>query len=222
MKQKFKIGILDDDSSKVTQIMSKLMFGVADASPEKKCKYDNFEFEPYEIEVQPNIQNMIDEVFNQKLDCVLVDYKLSSYEIAGFTGIEFAKHLEDALLDFPVFILTAYEDDLFTNEIYNAYQVFDFERYLSEPLERIELNFKIIEQIQKNIKQKEQWEEEIIKLLPLVGTSEEIDSRIMELDTKLEKSINAKYSLPDKVKKDLGTNKLDKLLGKIDELLDEE
>jgi FixJ family two-component response regulator len=222
MKQKLRIGILDDDSSKVTQIMTKLMFGMTDASPEKKDKYDNFEFEPYEIKVQQDIQSMIDEVFEQKLDCVLVDYKLSSYEVAGFTGIEFAKHLEDALYDFPIFILTSYEDDLFANEIYNAYQVFDFERYLSESSERIELNFKIIEQIQKNVKQKEQWEQEIYKLIPLAGTSEEIDSRILEIDTKLEKSMNAKYSLPEKVKKDLGTNKLNELLGKIDKILDKE
>src|SRR5690606_24472341 len=126
------------------------------------------------------------------------------------------------LYDFPIFILTSYEDDLFANEIYNAYQVFNFERYLSEPLERVELNFKIIEQIQKSVKQKEQWEQEIYKLLPLAGTSEEIDSRLIELDTKLEKSINGKYSLPKKIKKDLGTNKLNELLEKIDRILDKE
>ncbi|GLC79908.1 response regulator [Lacrimispora brassicae] len=222
MKQKFKIGILDDDSSKVTQIMSKLIFGMADASPEKKLKYDNFEFEPYEIKVRSDIQSMINEVFEQKLDCILVDYKLSSYEIVDFTGIEFAKYLEDTLYDFPIFILTSYEDDLFANEIYNAYQVFDFDRYLSEPSERIELNFKIVEQILKSIKQKEQWEYEIAQLLPLAGTSQEIDSRIMELDTKLEKSINGKYSIPEKVKKDLSTNKLNELLAKLDKILDKE
>ncbi len=222
MKKKLKIGILDDDSSKVTQIMSTLMSGMIGASPEKKDKYDGFEFEPYEIKVQQDIQNMIDEVIEQELDCVLVDYNLSSYEVADFTGVDFAKHLEDALYDFPVFILTSYEDDLFANEIYNAYQVFNFERYLSESSERIELNFKIIEQIQKSIKQKEQWEQEIYKLLPLAGISEEIDSRLIELDTKLEKSINARYSLPEKVKKDLGANKLNELLEKIDKILSEE
>lgn len=222
MKKKFKIGILDDDSSKVTQIMSKLMFGMAEASPEKKIKYDDFEFEPYEIKVQQDIQCMIDEVFKQELDCVLVDYKLSSYEIVDFTGIEFAKHLEDTLYDFPIFILTSYEDDLFTNEIYNAYQVFDFDRYLSESSERIELNFKIIEQILKSSKLKEQCEQELCKLLPLAGNSEEIDSRIMELDTKLEKSINRKYSIPEKVKKDLETSKLNELIEKIDKILDKE
>lgn len=222
MKKKLKIGILDDDSSKVTQIMSKLICGMTDASAEKKSKYDDFEFEPYEIKVKQDIQSMIDEVFEQDLDCVLVDYKLSSYEIVDFTGVEFAKQLADILYDFPIFILTSYEDDLFANETYNAYQVFDFDRYLSEPSERIELNFKIIEQIIKSSKQKKQWEQEIYKLLPLAGTSEEIDSRIMELDTNLEKSINGKYKIPEKVKKDLGTSKLNELIEKIDKILDKE
>lgn len=222
MKKKFKIGIIDDDPSKVTQIITRLTYGMIEASPEKKAKYENCEFEPYEIQVKENIQDMINEVFEQKLDCVLVDYKLSSYEVVDFTGIEFAKHLEDALYDFPIFILTSYEDDLFANEVYNAYQVFDFDRYLSEESERIELNFKIIEQILKDLKQKEQWQEELRKILPLAGTSEEIDSRIIELDTKLEKSINGLYSIPEKVKKDLETSKLNELLDKIDKLLDKE
>lgn len=222
MKHKFKVGILDDDSSKVTQIITRLMYGVTEASPGKKDKYENYEFEPYEIKVKNSIQDMINDVFEQKLDCVLVDYKLSSYEIVDFTGVEFAKHLEDALYDFPIFILTSYEDDLFANEVYNAYQVFDFDRYLSEDSERIELNFKIIEQILKDIKQKEQWHNELRRILPLAGTSEEIDSRIIELDTKLEKSINGIYSIPEKIKKDLEASKINELLAKIDELLDKE
>lgn len=222
MKKKLKIGILDDDTSKVTQIMTKLLIGMSEASPEKKIKYEDFEFEPYEIKVQQDIQKMIDEVIDKELDCVLVDYKLSSYEIVDFTGIEFAKHLEEVLYDFPIFILTSYEDDLFANEIYNAYQVFDFDRYLSEKLERIELNFKIIEQILKNNKQKKEWEREINALLPLAGTSQDIDSKILELDNKLEKSINGKYSIPAKIKKDLDTNKLDQLISKIDKLLEKE
>ena len=82
MKHILRIGILDDDSSKVTQIMTKLMYGMNDASPEKKSKYSNYEFEPYEIKVQSDFQAMIREVLNQKLDCLLVDYKLSSYHLS--------------------------------------------------------------------------------------------------------------------------------------------
>lgn len=217
-----KVGILDDDESKVTQIITNLLYGMENASAEKKVKYSNYKFEPYEIKVQANIENMINEVIEEKLDCVLVDYKLSSYEIVDFTGVEFAIKLEEILDNFPIFILTAYEDDLFNNKIYNAYQVFNLDRYLSEDSEIVELNFKIIEQVLKRNKEIEQWEKEIEELLPKAGISAEIDAQLLALDTKLEKSINAKFAIPEKIKKDLSSNRIEKLLEKIDKLLDKE
>lgn len=222
MKHIFKIGIIDDDSSKKTQIMIRLKQGVSEATSEKQEKYSKYQLEPVEIEIKNELTDMINQVIGLGIDCVLVDYKLSSYQNVYYTGIEFAKALSEVLFDFPIFILTSYEDDLFSNEIFNAYQVFDFKRYLNETSERVELNYKIIEQILKNSKQKVQWEQEIIKLLPLAGKSQDIDSKLLELDTKLEKSINGDYALPDKVKKDLGSNKLNELLDKIDKILEKE
>lgn len=220
MKKKLKIGIIDDDQSKITQIITRLMEGVKHSSPEKQDKYSKFEFVPVEIEIKDDINEMLSDVIEQDLDCAIVDYKLSSYEIVNYTGIEFAQNLEERVYDFPIFILTSYEDDLFTNEIYNAYQVFDFERYLNEEFERMELHFKIIEQILKFKKQREKCQKELKSLLPLAGTSEEIDSRVLELDTRLEKSINGTYALSRKLKKDLNSNKLVELLDKIDLILE--
>lgn len=220
MKQKLRIGIVDDDPSKVTQIITRMIMGISEITPEKQDKYLHYELEPYEIKIKKDLKDMVDEVVNMKLDCVLVDYKLSSYEVVSYTGIEFAKLLDDTIYDFPIFVLTSYEDDLFKNEIFNAYQVFDFARYLDEKLERIELHFKIIEQILKTTKQKEQWEREVKRLLPLAGTSEEIDSRLLELDTKIERSINGTHALPDKIKRDLNENKINELLFKMDKILD--
>lgn len=218
--QVFKIGIIDDDSSKKTQIMIRLKQGVTEATSEKQEKYSKYQLQPIEIEIKNEFSDMVKQVIELGIDCVLVDYKLSSYKNVNFTGIDFAKALSKVLYDFPIFVLTSYEDDLFSNEIFNAYQVFDFTRYLNEKTERVELNYKIIEQILKTNKQKEQWEYEIRKLLPLAGKSEEIDSQLLELDTKLEKSINGNFALPDKVKKDLGSNKLNELLDKIDKILE--
>ncbi|WP_242223160.1 hypothetical protein [Bacillus cereus group sp. BfR-BA-01380] len=220
MEQIFRIGIIDDDSSKVTQIMIKLMEGFNKAKSEKQMKYSIYRLDPVELELKDNIDDMIQQVIEEKLDCVVVDYKLSSYKNVDYSGVEFAKTLEDALYDFPIFILTSYEDDLFFNEIFNAYQVFDFARYLNEESERIELNYKIIEQILKTTKQKQKWEEEIKRLLPLAGTSQEVDSKLLELDTKLEKSMNGVNAIPDKLKRDLDSNKLTELISKIDSILE--
>ncbi len=220
MERVFKIGIIDDDSSKKTQIMIRLMQGISEASSEKQEKYLKYSLEPIEIKLKKELNDMLKQVVELNIDCVLVDYKLSSFENVNYSGVDFAKALSQILYDFPIFILTSYEDALFSNEIFNSYQVFDFSRYLNETSERIELNYKIIEQILKTKKQKEQWEKEIKRLLPLAGKSEEIDSKLLDLDNKLERSINGAFSIPDKVKKDLCANKLNELLDKIDRLLE--
>lgn len=121
-----------------------------------------------------------------------------------------------------MFILTSYEDELYEQEVFDAYQIFDFERYLSEPLERVELHYKLIEQVTKYQKQIELWKDEIKRLLPEKGKNAEVDTRILELDSKLEKSIDGHSAIPDVVKHTLQSNKLDELIDKIDLLLKEE
>ncbi|MEH6847813.1 MULTISPECIES: hypothetical protein [Bacillus cereus group] len=218
----FKIGIIDDDRAKVTQIIIKLKQGFSNASAEKQSKYSNYKFEPVEINIEDDIDTTINSIVEKEIDCLLVDYKLSSYKNVDYSGIDIAKKLEDVLYDFPIFVLTSYEDDLFLNEIFNAYQVFDFERYLNEETERIELNYKIIEQILKSKKQIKKWEQDIAELLPKAGQSAEIDKKLLDLDSKLEKSVNGSGALSEKVKKDLDSNKLTDLLNKIDSILSKE
>ena len=69
-------------------------------------------------------------------------------------------------MEFPLFILTSYEDELYEQEVFDVYQIFDFERYLSEPQERVELHYKLIQQVVKYHKQLELWKKEIESLLP--------------------------------------------------------
>lgn len=214
-----KIGILDDDRSKVTQIMNCLIKGVEGANKEKIAKYQEFKLEPIEIEIKDNISDLIDSVIENKVDCMIVDYKLSSFGVINFNGIQFAEELFNTLYDFPIFILTSYEDDLFFNEVYDAYKIFDFGRYLLEDSERIELNFKIIEQVCKARKQISLWEDELLALISKKGESEEIDSRIIELDTKIEKSLNGKLYFSKKKKLDWN-NKLEELITKLDKIIE--
>ena len=44
-----KVGIIDDDGSKVTQIMAYLLYGMKDASKQKADRYSNVRFEVLEI-----------------------------------------------------------------------------------------------------------------------------------------------------------------------------
>lgn len=217
-----KIGIIDDDNSKVTQIMTYLLYGMKDASKQKADRYADVKFDVVEIEPTSSMEDITSLIIDQKIDAVLIDYNLSSYATIPYTGVQLAKYIQEKFLEFPLFILTSYEDELYEQEIFDAYQIFDFERYLSEPLERVELHYKLIEQVTKYRKQIELWESEIKRLLPEKGKNAEVDTRILELDSKLEKSIDGHSAIPNTVKSTLQSNKIDELIDKIDSLLKEE
>ena len=219
--RKMRIGIIDDNSSKVTQIMTKLELVVKSASKTKADKYSEIRLEAKEIPLDLEQYEIIKFIREEKIDCILVDYNLSSYENVNFTGVELANTVEEAYLGFPIFILTSYEDELFDHEVYNAYQVFSFSRYISEDAERIELNYKLIEQVLKHEKQIELWKNEMERLLRAPKKTSDYDQRIMELDNLLERSIDGRNAISLYVKEQIGCNKIDKLISKIDELLGE-
>lgn len=217
-----KVGIIDDDGSKVTQIMTYLLYGMKDAPKQKADKYSNVRFEVFEIPLSVDMNDITEYIINEKIDALLIDYNLTSYATVPYTGVQLARYIQERFMEFPLFILTSYEDELYEQEVFDVYQIFDFERYLSEPKERIELHYKLLQQVVKYHKQLELWKKEIESLLPQKGQSATIDKRILELDTKLEKSIDGHAAIPEKIKNDLRSNKLDELIGKIDLLLKED
>lgn len=220
--EEIKVGIIDDDGSKVTQIMTYLLYGMKDAPKQKADKYSNVRFEVFEIPLSVDMNDITEYIINEKIDALLIDYNLTSYATVPYTGVQLARYIQERFMEFPLFILTSYEDELYEQEVFDVYQIFDFERYLSEPKERIELHHKLLQQVVKYHKQLELWKKEIESLLPQKGQSAAIDKRILELDTKLEKSIDGHAAIPDKVKNDLCSSKLDELIGKIDLLLKED
>lgn len=238
----YKIGILDDDQSKITQLIVKLTYtfdltndekdlllkidnasnNILSSIEQKKIKYQDIKLNASALNLTNNMEHIIDEIRNKFFDCILIDYKLSSKRTINFSGIDFAIELKKILPDFPIFIITSYEEDLYEKETFDVYNIFNFERYMSEPTEKIELHVKIIEQIKQIKKQQEKWEEELLELLAHKGESLEIDQKIIELDTKIEQSLNKKTSLPIDLKSNLLNDKLDLIINKIDKILKED
>lgn len=145
--------------------------------------------------------------------------KLSSQQAVSYNGVELVKAIEDRFSSFPMFILTSHESDLYTRELFDAYLVFDFERYIAEELERIELNTKIIEQVKKYRITIEQAKSELHYLVQSRGNNVDIDDQILKLDSFIERSMWGASCLNDKLKKDLNGNNLKDLIERIDILL---
>jgi len=219
----YKIGIIDDDETKITPIITGLIKGCKNENGDiKNEKYNNYILKPVEIKLFSDIQGIVENVVDNRLDAIIIDYELRSYSKVDFTGVQLANALEERLYGFPVFILTSYEEQLFSQELFNSYQVFDYDRYLNEESERIELNYKIIEQVNKYYKEKQKWEEELLLLLDKADENVAVDERIIELDKRLEKSIDGQSLIPTKLKRELTSDKVSELIEQIDKIMKSE
>lgn len=218
----YSIGIIDDDSTKVTQLLTYLDLGWDDEDGNLlKKKYADIVLCPREIKLESTEEDMVQKVYEIKPDALIIDYKLSSQQNIAYTGISLASAIDEKLHDFPIFILTSFQDDVFSKECFDVYQVFDFERYIVDEKERIEINSKIVEQIRKYNRTILQWKKELTDLLPKRGSNVSIDDRILELDTWIENSIDGTSALSPKLKRDLGSNHIQALIAKIDSIINE-
>ena len=82
-----------------------------------------------------------------------------------------------------------------------------------------EINRKIVEQCIKRKRQIEEWKTQLEELLPKQGESREIDEKILDLDTKLEKSFDGEHAIPKELKEKLSGDNFTLLLSKLDDLL---
>lgn len=220
----YRIGIIDDDDSKITQLLTYIDLGWNDEDGKLiKEKYKDYKLKPFEIQLEQDIDTMVEKIYDLKPDALIIDFKLASLKSISYSGVQLATAIDERLRDFPVFILTSYEDDLYEKASFDAYQVFNFSRYLNEVDERLEVNSKIVQQIKKYNATVESWKKELIELIKSSGRSATIDDRIIELDSLIENSIDGKSSLPKKTKHELmNTEKLQTLIDKIDILIKKE
>lgn len=116
-----KIGIIDDDQSKVTQMitMIRLCCNDEEGHPIKE-KYANYELIPIELSLLDNTDDMVEQIVEKRLDAVIIDYKLSSQKAVSYSGVSLAKELCLRLYGFPIFVLTTYKDDLFDHELFDS------------------------------------------------------------------------------------------------------
>lgn len=217
----YHIGIIDDDKTKVTQLLIFTAQGWDDDNGNLiKEKYKDVTFVPYEIELEGDINEMVEKIVVDKPDALIIDFKLSSQENISYSGVKLAQAIDERLRGFPVFILTSYEDDLYEKENFDAYQVFDFERYIKDLEERLEINSKIVQQIKKYNTTLNQWKTELIELLPHAGENTNIDERILLLDSLIENSIDGTSALSQKLKHELNdTSRIQSLIEKIDKII---
>ena len=210
----YRIGLLDDDESKLIEVIDKLRHAFV-GSPQ----YSHYKLEPIEISVNADCSTTVEKILEENIECMIIDYNLNS--LAGYNGVEVANELWRHRKNMPVFMLTSFDEDMYTHELFNAFQVFNYGRYLSEEREQDEIHRKIVRTIEIHRKVIDEWERELIDLLKHRGENVEIDSRILELDSEIESALDGTHSLPTKTKQDLSESGLMKLVEQLDKIISE-
>lgn len=216
------VGIIDDDSTKRTQLISALSKGVSDASEDVISQYEDYILNPIELNIRENIEDVLYELIEKKINVLLADYQLSSYEPVDYNGVDLADLTDNKYLNFPIFLLTSYEADLYRHETFDAYKVFDYERYMTEPKERIELNKKIIEQYEKRKRDIANKQRELLHLQETNDGSPKTNDRIFELDDYLERSLDGENAISKLEKKRLFDDKFEEMMNLLHQVLKEE
>lgn len=216
------IAILDDDETKISRIKTKFVQQNDQNTEIYNDNYSNYILNLIPIDIELSCEKIVEEIIANSFDGIIIDYDFTSFAKTPNNGVKIANEINKKVSEYPLFILTAYEKKLFANEMFDAYQIYNYDNYLNNVNATKEFHSRLIEQILKSRKQKSQWETELKNLLKKAGTSIEIDSRILELDNKLEKSLDKECALNPKLKEDLSSSKLVELMEKIDKVLEED
>lgn len=215
MIKKIRVGLVDDDSSKLMTI--ERMFH--EFSQDNQF---NAELIPIIIDIEKDIEKTFEQFHQKEIHCAIIDYKLVIQRNVSYNGIELAEKLINEYSNMPIFILTGFESDVYLHEDYDVLGVFDFGRYQNEEKEAEEVHTKIVLKVRKAEKDFNSWSEEIRELIPHLGQSDEVDSRILELDGLIESSLSKSNSLSLIAKKKLMSgNSFEELLNKINDLLED-
>lgn len=216
------IAILDDDETKISRIKTKFVQQNDKNTEIYNDNYSNYILNLIPINVEQSCEQIVEEIITNNFDGIIIDYDFTSFAKTPNNGVKIANQINKKVEEYPLFILTAYEKQLFDNEMFDAYQIYNYDNYLNNVKATREFHSRLIEQILKSRKQKHLWDTELKSLLKKAGTSIEIDSRILELDNKLEKSLDKECALNPKLKEDLSSSKLVELMEKIDKVLEED
>lgn len=183
--KEINIGIIDDKKFKAQQLRQtiKLFF--------KKEEFDK-ELKDYKItasvlELKRTIEAVINEIRENNIDVLIIDYNLSSGVNISYNGVELAEYIKKTLDEFPVFILTGVIQDLYDDESFPAsfvYNSVDYEEQIS--IRRL-INEKLVRECLMYRKRTEQLEGELTRLSKRFGESIQVDNDIISLQNKLAK-----------------------------------
>ena len=179
----------------------------------------NEKFEIIAIKPREEISETIDEVFSAFPDAIVADFRLSEEAPqVHYNGSDVIKEILSIRENFPVFILTSFEEDaedkgFDVNIIYEKVDVQESSKFFD----------KVILQIKKYKARIESAEIRILelrkKMLEDSLTSSE-EQELMDLDSLVSKSLDKRGYIQEDLKISSNTDRLQALIKKADDIID--
>jgi hypothetical protein len=173
------------------------------------------------------LSELIEIIFDSGAEAVVTDFNLAEYRTdvkypVPYDGVNVVETLLEIREGFPCFILTSFDADAIQeSEDVNLIYPKDA---LNQRIGKTTLQEKVLVQIQHynaRLKQASKEFDEIMEQSRSRNLTEKEEVRLQELDTFLEKSLNAKQALPKSSKQGTAIKRLGELLRSTDELLQE-
>jgi len=164
---------------------------------------------------------IVDHVLNEKKADIFKHYGVKHYNI-DYNGAELVMRFQEIRANFPCFILTAVDDRaieqsddvnvVYIKEVMHHRSITAKTTFLDKVIRQIEHYKSKIENAQNEL-------QELLRLRQSGRADIKTEERIIELDNFLEKSIDARASIPPELKTLSLSSKLDSIIEKMDSLL---
>lgn len=211
--------------------MIKYRLGIIDETEKDRIKSiahfeDNnvYNFECVELSLEVDSEDeLINQIIEQKLDCVAIDYKLIDHPRLSFNGNIILNKLLSEKYKFPAFILTNLVPDA-SQENIDDFRIVSKRAINPESPEGEELINKLKNYIDKYYKEVKESEDELYDLIEKerLDAINDLDrNRMIELDDFLEHSLSAKSKIPTSWKKPSGFEEISKMTKLAQDILKE-
>jgi len=175
-------------------------------------------------------EEMIEYIIKLAPDALIFDFRLNEMKTdidynVPYNGVDLVEEFQSIRNHFPCFVLTALDDEAVNqSDDVNIVYVKNilYKKDEGEGKAKAQFLDRVINQIEHYQKRIENAKNELTELVKVREAGEaniEIENRLIVLDDFLEKSIDARSSIPSEFKTLSNSNRLDNILNKVDKLL---
>ncbi|MCY4298151.1 MAG: hypothetical protein OXC61_02490 [Flavobacteriaceae bacterium] len=180
----------------------------------------NEKFDISVVKPKPTIESTVSKIINQFADAVVADFRLSEEAPeVHYNGSTIIEEILKIRKDFPVFILTSFEDDAIdkgfdVNIVYQKKDILSNSKFFD----------RVVNQIKKHrvkIKNAETRILELIKKREQKQLSQQEEYELLELDQFIEERLDQRGLITKDLKTITNSKRLKSLLDKADKILEE-